>query len=310
MTAGLWVTIPAAAVAAPPAAEAHLDTNRITAGQPVELSLLFRHRPDERPAVPSLDELLPGFSVRAVAPPQSRSASEGVETLLRYELRLYQVGPHRVPAVPVHFIGADGDTLLRTTGELQIDVLSVRAEGDTTLRDIRAPLRIPGGIPVWLALMLAALAVAALVAAILWLLDRRRGEAETPPPEPVDYAAEFVRIAGLGLLERGEIKTYYSLLSENLRRFLDERLGLQAMELTTAELEQALRRAELDLAIVGNVGDFLGGADLVKFARFTPRTDQARRVPEVGMGILRSIEAVQAERAQEELEQAALQPTD
>ena len=302
--AGLWASVPAAAPAALPAAAARLDTSRITAGQPVELSFLLRHRPDESPAVPDPGEVLPGFSVRPLGTPTRRPAGAAVETLLRYELRLYEVGAHPIPAFPVHFIGATGDTLLRTTGELEIEVLSVREEGDEALRDITAPLRVPGGIPLWLAGMLAALAVAVLVAAILWLLDRRKGETEAPPPVPVDYAAEFVRIAGLGLVDRGELKTYYSLLSENLRRFLDERLGLQAMELTTAELERALYRAELERPIVGDVSDFLRGADLVKFARFVPATEEARRVPEAGMAVIRSIDAVQARPAQEELDRA------
>ena len=119
------------------------------------------------------------------------------------------------------------------------------------------------------------------------------------PPEPIDYAAEFVRIAESGLLERGEFKTYYSLLSENLRRFLEECLETEAMEQTTSELADALRESEIDGTLRQQIIDYLAAADLVKFARFHPVLDEARGAPDGGLAILRAIEEAVATRAAE-----------
>ena len=79
-----------------------------------------------------------------------------------------------------------------------------------------------------------------------------------------------MRIAESGLLEHGDFKTYYSLLSENLRRFLEESLAIEAMEQTTSELADALQEGEVDTALREQVIDYLAAADLVKFARFHP----------------------------------------
>ena len=134
----------------------------------------------------------------------------------------------------------------------------------------------------------------------VWLWRRRTRTPEPPPPpEPIDYAAEFARIAESGLLERGEFKTYYSLLSENLRRFLEESLAIEAMEQTTSELADALQGAEVEGAIRQQIIDYLGVADLVKFARFHPALDAARRAPDDGLAILRAIEEAVASRAVE-----------
>ena len=71
------------------------------------------------------------------------------------------------------------------------------------------------------------------------------------------------------------------------------------MEQTTSELADALREAEVDAALQQRILDYLGEADLVKFARFHPALDAARRAPDAGLALLRAIEKAVATRAAE-----------
>ena len=152
----------------------------------------------------------------------------------------------------------------------------------------------------WVVVAIGLLALVLCALGGIWLWRRRTRIPEPlPPPEPIDYAAEFARIAESGLLERGDFKTYYSLLSENLRRFLEESLAIEAMEQTTSELADALQEGEVDTALREQVIDYLAAADLVKFARFHPALDEARRAPDGGLAILRAIEEAVASRAVE-----------
>ena len=88
------------------------------------------------------------------------------------------------------------------------------------------------------------LTVAILIALLLWILRRRKrpGETATVPPKPTDYIVEFKKIARMGLVERQAFLVYYTLLAETLRRFLEERVGVDAMERTTEEIAKARRR--------------------------------------------------------------------
>ena len=309
----LVVSMVLSAVARVPAAlpevEVAVDTACVALGDPVQLTMRLRHRPDEEPALPRVSEWLQGVSARPGEQTGPVLVDGEMETVLRYELRFYELGMRQIPPLPVSFIQASGDTLFRTSRPLDIEVVSVREEGDVELRDIKPPMEIPGGLPLWLAGMLGALGVVLVVAGVFWLLDRRkRGPEEEPLPPPVDYAAEFVRIAGMGLLERGDFKTYYTLLSENLRRYLEASLQVEAMEQTTAEIRRTLNQVELDSAIVEEVVQFLSAADLVKFARFIPELAQARRVPETGMALVRALEAEKKKKVQPVLEQVEEQP--
>lgn len=280
-----------------PRAEATLDTAAARVGDPIRLTLTLHHDATVRPEAPDLPQILRDFSPRCAGWHQ-REVATGVELAQECELRLYELGLHEVPAVAVPFVTAAGDTLLRATQPLAIEIISARGEGEDQLRDIKPPVLISGGVPLWVVVAIGLLALALCALGGVWLWRRRTRTPEPPPPpEPIDYAAEFARIAKSGLLERGEFKTYYSLLSENLRRFLEESLAIEAMEQTTSELADALREGEIDAALREQIIDYLAAADLVKFARFHPALDAARRAPDVGLAILRAIEEAVATRA-------------
>ncbi|MDE2737250.1 MAG: hypothetical protein OXI72_22835 [Gemmatimonadota bacterium] len=282
-----------------PRAEAALDTAAARVGDPIRLTLTLYHDATARPEAPDLPQILRDFSPRCAGWHQ-REVATGVELAQECELRLYELGLHKVPAMAVSFVTAAGDTLLRETQPLAIEVISARSEGEDQLRDIKPPVLISGGVPLWVVVAIGLLALALCVLGGVWLWRRRTRTPEPPPPpEPIDYAAEFARIAASGLLERGEFKTYYSLLSENLRRFLEESLAIEAMEQTTSELADALQGAEVEGAIRQQIIDYLAVADLVKFARFHPALDAARRAPDAGLAILRAIEEAVASRAVE-----------
>ena len=282
-----------------PRAEAALDTAAARVGDPIRLTLTLYHDASARPEAPDLSQILRDFAPRCAGWNQ-REVATGFELAQDCELRLYELGVHEVPAVAVPFVSAAGDTLLRATQLLAIEVISARVEGEDQLRDIKPPVLISGGVPLWVVVAIGLLALALCVLGGVWLWRRRTRTPEPPPPpEPIDYAAEFARIAESGLLERGDFKTYYSLLSENLRRFLEESVAIEAMEQTTSELADALQGAEVDTALRQQIIDYLAAADLVKFARFHPALDEARRAPDDGLAILRAIEEAVAPPAVE-----------
>ena len=275
----------------PPRVEARLDTAIVRIGDPIRLTLTLYHDRATRLDAPDLPLLLEDFSPRCSAWSQS-AWGEGTRVEQNCDLRLYALGPHQVAAMDIAFITTAGDTLTRSTPPLDIEIVSARGAGDDQLRDIKPPLAISGGIPLWLAVALGVLGLVLLALLVHWLWRRRPVSARAVPPSaPTDFAAEFARIAELGLLERGDFKIYYSLLSENLRRFLEQSPGIEAMEQTTSELARALRGAEIEARLAQRVVEYLAAADLVKFARFHPDIDAARRAPDAGVTLLRDVEA-------------------
>lgn len=275
------------------------DTTRVSLGQPVQLELVMVYASGLKPDEPELASLLAPASYRPGQRIGPQSEGKTTRLSLAGQVRYFELGSQSIPALDIAFVKAGGDTVLASARPLDIEVVSVLEEGDEQLRDIKPPVALVGGIPLWMAVV-AGVLVLALIGLLIWYLVRRyrrTGEPVEAAPEPIDHAAEFARIAAMGLLERGEYKTYYSLLADNLRRYMEGALVAEAMEKTTKEIEAALRQQGLANDLIRRAAGYLSTADLVKFARFHPELDSARRMPESGLAILRELEQLEQLRS-------------
>jgi len=183
-----------------------------------------------------------------------------------------------VPANPFDFVSPRGDTLRAWSDEVRVPIKLIAA-GAKDVRPLKEQWKAPPNYLLWGAI---AAVVIALVVALVWWIRRRRarrGEDAVPEirlPAEVVALAELDRIATLGLVARGEHKTHYTLVVDALRRYLEARYGVEAMDRTTPELLHDLERRD---AHVDGLGDVLDEADLVKFAKFIPS-------PEAGLGVI------------------------
>ncbi len=174
----------------------------------------------------------------------------------------------RLPAIAVDFITPSGDTLVAFTDEVLIPVRQMTASASGP-RPLKEQWIAPASYTKWLLAGLLLLVAAAL---LFWWLRRRSRRAVEEPPEPVlpaDYIAltELSRVERMNMLERGEFKKYYTMVTDVIRRYLEARYGIDAMDRTTAEL-----LADLDShrRHVDKLDGLLNEADLVKFARLKP----------------------------------------
>ena len=94
---------------------------------------------------------------------------------------------------------------------------------------------------------------------------------------PIEKATSLLQqLEQKELWQKGEIKSYYSELTDIARNYIEEEIHIPAMESTTSELIEALRRAakqkklKLSNEIVLNLEKVLKQADLVKFAKSKP----------------------------------------
>lgn len=130
--------------------------------------------------------------------------------------------------------------------------------------------------------MLAALAVAGLTLLGRWLWARRKPK-PAPPPPPPRPAEEIARekleaLKRSDLLEKGEIKQFYILLSEALREYLGNRYGFDSLEMSTEELLGMARRLPVTTDDFHDLRGLLEETDLVKFAKYLPSLDTSREL--------------------------------
>jgi hypothetical protein len=122
--------------------------------------------------------------------------------------------------------------------------------------------------------------IAFLVAALGWLGYRywkkrklTKGEdGYLPPPRPAHVVAieELGALKAKKLWQAGHVKEYYSELTGILRRYFENRYTMPALEETTDEIMEGLRKLRPGAELLHNTETVLRLADLVKFAKHTP----------------------------------------
>lgn len=205
--------------------------------------------------------------------------ADGSMTIIdRYLITAFDTGSYTIP--PFYAEVAKGDSLLRFYSDFSfIDVIRPDiTPSDTT--DVIFDIVPPRDAPVSFAEVLPWLVILLISAVIVYLLARylprnplRRFVKPLPPPVPAHITAmtELQALKEEQLWQKGEIKEYYSRLSDIIRRYIDNRFGISSPELTTDETVRLLHRAAVtspgQMALVKEV---LSLSDMVKFAKYIP----------------------------------------
>jgi hypothetical protein len=196
-----------------------------------------------------------------------------------YLITSFDSGFYRVP--PVYAELKEQSGIKRFYSDYaQLEVMRVKiAPADTAAKiyDIIKPYKAPitiGEIIPWVMIVLVA-------AALIWYIMRvikkirinKRGEEPVVNPDPAHIIAfrELEKLKEEKLCEKGEIKLYYSRLTEILRQYLENRYGINSLEMTTAETLAELTKAGFkNDENYKKLKTILTGADLVKFAKYNP----------------------------------------
>ena len=261
------------------------DRNELRVGDVVTLTLMVQHPEDMHLLAPELPKNWGLFEVRGQSPLMVTDNGDGSQTSTQaFEVTLWAPGSYQTPLLVLSLVDEDGIVSEVTTVPTTLTVLSVLTEDDLDLRDIK-PQAVIESPPVWPWLLLAGLA--AVVAWWLWRKLRGQEVAEqiiTATTRSIDVItlAELDRVEALNLPAQKRYKEHYTLISEVLRRYLEDGFHVLALEQTTDEVGRALSKTVVLSEQQQNILNILRQADLVKFARVKPEEEAAQQLPAEG----------------------------
>ena len=285
-------------------------------GDPIQLELEVRAESGVELLMPEFGEALDRFSIVDFAP--SQTLDDDGATLARqlYTLQPSRSGAQSVPPLLIEFVdrrpgrdpapeGEDAYELL--TERLDFEVASaLPADAPLELRDALgelAPLRTPSAAR-WLVplFVLLALALATPFALRAFAAARER---------KLRHTAYEVARADLDALLYGsrpnaeQMDAFFVRLSDIVRRYLEDHLGLRSPELTTEEfLEELSRSPELVRAHREQLEGFLKTADLVKFAHLVPDEAEVENSVQAAQRFIEETRVITAADDSEEREAA------
>jgi hypothetical protein len=196
-----------------------------------------------------------------------------------YLITSFDSGRYQIPPVYAELKNDDG--LKRFYSDYTyLDVLRVVAEpADSTAKiyDIVAPYKAPLTIGELLPWILITLLAGGIVFFLVRFIRKLRKHKDSPEvvivPDPAHIIAfrDLENLRDGKLWQKGEVKQYYTRLTEILRQYIENRFSVYSLELTTEETLEAFIRSgfkkDSNYKILKSV---LTGADMVKFAKYNP----------------------------------------
>lgn len=162
-----------------------------------------------------------------------------------------------------------------TTSAEMIHVAGVEIDTTKEIIPIKEPLKIPLTFKEVLPFLIGALVLAILGALLAWYFIEKRKKLKPVDkkyllPPHVWAVQQLQKLNQKKLWQSGNIKEYYSELTDIARTYIELRYKIPAMEQTTDELMDAMHKGVLKQSLKKDLNDVLTLSDLVKFAKAQP----------------------------------------
>lgn len=267
----------------------NVDSTEIKIGSAFNLTIKAT-APEGSKIIFPADKVLGPFEVLAQAPTDTVKAANKIELTQKYLLTQFDAGEYTLPRLSVYIDGKNHQTDL-----FKIKVNNV--EVDTTkqpMYDIKAQI---GGATdtdkMWKYIIAV---IACLVAGIATYFIIKRIQNKNLTEEdlyktPLEKVTKKLQLLDAKrMVVNGDVKSYYSEMTDVIRDYIEEVFEIPAKESTTSELIQHLyhtikaKKIQLSKESVNDLKRVLQTADLVKFAKSEPmmsEIEKDRKISEV-----------------------------
>ena len=237
---------------------------------------------------------------------------DGRRLKLRKSFRLaaFQEGMQRILPQVMY---ADKNIIDTLYGEDTLSLMVTTFQIDSTshsIFDIKPQKTLPfrfGEISGYLMWSLVALLLIALAIYVAIRVMRHYGKSlsdifhPAPPMPPHEEAFRALeRLYVLRLCQHDKHKLYYSTLTDILRRYIAARFEVGAMEMTSDEIIEAMRGVELQQKQSMDLAMILREADLVKFAKAIPESDENEAAYQAVWDFVEATKPVEEQPTEEE----------
>lgn len=250
-----------------------LDTTRNKIGAEFKLTLKTLVDTSARVVFPNLKNIGALEVIRSY-PIDTIRNNDRYELIKKYGLTQFDSGKYTIPRVTILINKKPflSDSLLVEVANIKVDTLQQK------MYDIKNIVAAESHWGNWWKYLLAIIVLAGIGALAYWYIKKKQQKSiEEVYKTPIEKATSLLTLLEKKeLWQHGEIKEYYSELTDIARNYIEEAIEIPAMESTTSELIMALRAASvkkkmtLSQETIENLERVLKQADLVKFAKSKP----------------------------------------
>ena len=263
-----------------------VDTSHITIGDRITYTLSIDHVDTMRVEKPGEGVHLGQFEIKDYKIYDPVRQEGRILEKFEYVISVFDTGAFVIPPFPVAYFPNDslGDYKLIEASAITIYVESVIQDDERQLRDVKPPIDIPYDY----FLLFSIISSIILIGALIYLgyrlyLKRKETGYFIKAPEPARPAHEVAlealeELLKKDLLSDGLIKEFYSDISEIIRRYIEGRYFIPALEETSREILIELNDQDISEEMLQKAKESLELSDLVKFAKYKPSDEENQNV--------------------------------
>ncbi|MEZ4933004.1 MAG: hypothetical protein R2788_12910 [Saprospiraceae bacterium] len=219
----------------------------------------------------------------ASTPDTSLTDDQRSRIIQRLTITSFDSGYQVIPPLAFLVKNQNGGTDTLLTNSLGLDVLLVPVDTSQAIMPIKGPADMPYTLQDALPWILGGLlAIAIAIGLFLYFKKRKKPEevVRAKPKEAPHVIAfrELDKLKEEHLWQSGELKAYYSRLTDIVREYVESRFQIHTLERTSDEVLASFKNAGLaDQVPFENLQQLLYQADLVKFAKGKPQPEDNMR---------------------------------
>ena len=269
--------------------ETSIDTTKNKIGAEFKLTLKTTVNSNSKVVFPKLKKI-GALEVIQSYPIDTVKKNDTYELIKKYGLTQFDSGKYVIPSVQILI-----DKKPYLSDSIKVEVANVKVDTlQQKMYDIKDISTVDNGIGDWWKYVLALIIILGIGAFVYWYVKKHQKKKieEEVYKTPIEKATSLLNnLEQKELVQKGEIKEYYSELTDIARNYIEEAIHIPAMESTTSELIEAIRTAStkkkmaLTPETVENLERVLRQADLVKFAKSKPLdfeiTDDRNKIQKV-----------------------------
>lgn len=264
---------------------AKADTNSIRIGEQIKLQLTATLTPAQfkdpnfKIIFPVLPDSLEHFEVVTRTSLDTVSSQE-VHTLHQtFTLTSFDSGHWQIPPMRFEVItGANAAADSAVTLPIGIDVNTVAVDTTKAFKPIKTVQAVPWSIwDYWLYIAIGA-GIVLIIGGLIWYFRSRPEKAPAvniPTISPYELATQQLKtLKEEKLWQQGDVKQYYTRLTDILRTYFEHQFNIAALEQTSEELLQNIKPVTKLNQQRDKLRSLLAIADLAKFAKLQPTADE------------------------------------
>ncbi|MCL1937181.1 MAG: BatD family protein [Candidatus Azobacteroides sp.] len=275
----LWIGMQAEAQK--PVISASLDSTQILIGQQTALHLEIAANQDSKLQLPYLpDTLMQGVEVLGISKPDTTDiGNRRMRIKYDYLITSFDTAVYLLP--PFRLI-AESDTSY--SNDLILKVLTVKVDTVSgKYYDIKNVMNPPFVLADYVDILFYILGICILILIVVYVIFRKRKQRPIFPfakeekvflPPHVRAIQALDAIKERKLWQQGQTKEYHSLISDTIRKYLEERFDVNAMEMTSNDILQQMQGMSAADFVFNPLKQILLLADLVKFAKYGASPDE------------------------------------